>query len=72
MLVSLIYHIYGIVLLTTPGLTLKRHAQSVGHAISNQHYTPTQLNQPTLPTYLGQPNSPMQFFMGSEHAARTS
>ena len=52
------------VLFNTPGLTLKRYVQAVGHANSNQHKTPTQLNQPNLP--------PMQFFTGSEHAHRTS
>ena len=54
-------HIWDRVLLNTPGLTLKRHAQAVGHANSNQHNTLTQLNQPMLPTHLGQPNSSMQF-----------
>ena len=49
------------VLLNTPGLTLKRHVQAVGHANSNQHNAPIQLSKPNLPTHLGQPNSPMQF-----------
>ena len=31
-------HIQDRVLLNTPGLTLKRHAQAVGHAISNTPY----------------------------------
>ena len=61
-------HIWDRVLLNTPGLTLKRHVQTVEHANCNQHNTPTQLNQPNLPTHLGQPNSPMQFFTDSEHA----
>ena len=52
-------HIWDRVLLNTPGLILKRHAQAVGHANSNQHDTPTQLNQPNFPTHLGHPNSPM-------------
>ena len=47
-------HIWDRVLLSTPGLTLKRHVQAVGHANSNQPNTTTQLNQPT---HLGQPNS---------------
>ena len=53
-------HIWDRVLLNTPGLTLKSHAQAVGHANSNQHNTPTQLNQLNLSTCLGQPNSPLQ------------
>ena len=65
-------HIWDRVLLNTPDLTLKRHAQAVGHANFNQPNTPTQLNQPNLPTHLGQPNSTIQFFKGSEHAHRTS
>ena len=32
-------HIWDRVLLNTPGLTLKRHAQAVGHANSNISYT---------------------------------
>ena len=44
-------HIWDRVLLNTPGLTLKRHAQAVGHANSNQHNTATQLNQPNVPTH---------------------
>ena len=46
-------HIWDRVLLKIPGLTLKRHAQAVGHANSNQPNTPTQLNQPNLLTHLG-------------------
>ena len=61
-------HIWNRVLLNTPGLTLKRHAQTVGHANSNTPY----LTQPNLTTHLGQPNSPTQFFRGFEHAHRTS
>ena len=34
-------HIWDMVLLNTPGLTLKRNVQAVGHAHSNQHNTPT-------------------------------
>ena len=64
--------IWDRVLLNTPGLTLKRHAQVVGHANSNQPNNLTHLNQPNIPTHLGQPNYPMQFFTGSEHAHRTS
>ena len=60
--------IWDRVLLNKPGLTLKRHAQVVGHANSNTSL----LNQPNLPTHLGPPNSPTQFFTGSEHAHRTS
>ena len=63
-------HIWDRVLLNTPGLTLKRHAQAVGHANSNQPNIPTHLNQPNIPTHLGQPNSPMQFFTYSEHVHR--
>ena len=47
-------YIWDRVLFNTPGLTLKRHAQVVGHANSNTSH----LTQPNLPTYLGQPNSP--------------
>ena len=47
-------HIWDRVLLNTPGLTVKRHVQAVGHANSNT----THLTQPNLPTHLGQPNSP--------------
>ena len=65
-------HIWDRVLLNTPGLTLKRHAQPVGLINSSQHNAPIQLNKPNLPTHLGQLNSPMQFFTGSEHAHRTS
>ena len=65
-------HIWDRIFLNTPGLTLKRHVQAVGHVNSNQHNTPTKLNHPNLATHLGQPNSPMQFFTGSEHAHRTS
>ena len=61
-------HIWDRVLLNTPGLTLKRHAQAVGHANSNTPH----LTQPNLPTHLCQPNSPKQSFTGSEHAHRTS
>ena len=61
-------HIWDRVLLNTPGLTLKRHAQAFGHANSNSPY----LTQPNLPTHLGQPNCPTQFFTGSEHAHRIS
>ena len=60
-------HIWDRVLLNTPGLTLKRHVQAVGHANSNPLLT-----QPNLPTHLGQTNTPTQFFTGSEHAHRTS
>ena len=52
----------------TPGLTLERHVQAVGHANSNQ----PNLNQPNIPTHLCQPISPMQFFTSSEHAHKTS
>ena len=64
-------HIEDRVLPKTLGLTLKMHAQAVGHANSNQPNIPTHLNQPNFPTHLGQP-TPMQFFTGSEHAHRTS
>ena len=50
-------HIWDRVLLNTPGLTLKRHAQAVGHANSHSPH----LNQPNLPTHLGKPNSSTQF-----------
>ena len=56
-------HMWDRVLLNTPGFTLKRHAQVVGH---------TNYNQPNIPTYLNQPNFPMHIFTGSEHACRTS
>ena len=65
-------HIWHRVLLNTPSFTLKRHAQAVGHANSNQSNTPFHLNQPNIPTHLGQPNSPMKFFTGAEHVHRTS
>ena len=61
-------HIWDKVLLHTPGLTLKRHAQAIGHA----NYNTSLLTQPNLPTHLGQHNSPTQFFTGSEHTHRTS
>ena len=61
-------HIWDRALLNTPGLTLNRHAQAVGHANSNTSL----LTQPNLPTHLGQPNFSTQFFTGSEHAHRTS
>ena len=63
-----LHHIWDRVLLNTPGLTLKRHVQVVGHANSNTPH----LTQPNLPTHLGQPNAPTQIFTGSEHADRTS
>ena len=50
-------HIWDRVLLNSPGLTLKRHVQAVGHANSNTPH----LTQPNLPTHLGQPNSPHSF-----------
>ena len=56
-------HIWDRLLLNTPGLTFKGHAQAVGHANSNQ---------PNIPTHLCHPNSPMQFFTGSEHVHRIS
>ena len=49
--------IWDRVLLNTPGFTLKRHVQAVGHANSNTSL----LTQPNLPTYLGQPHSPYSF-----------
>ena len=61
-------HIWDRVLLNTPGHTLKRHAQAVGHANSNTSL----LTQPNLPTHLGQTNSPTQLFTGSEHGHRAS
>ena len=54
-------HIWDRVLLKTPGLTLKRHAQALGHASSNQPNSPIHLNQPNIPTHLGQPISPYSF-----------
>ena len=65
-------HIWDRVILNTPGLTLKRHAQVVGHANSNQPSTPTHLNQLNIPTHLAQCNSSMQSFTGSEYTHRTS
>ena len=61
-------HIWDRVLLNTPGLTLKRHVQAVGHANSNT----SQLTQPNLSTHLGQPISPTQYYPGFEHAHKTS
>ena len=53
----------GWVLLNTPGLKIKRHAQAIGYAHNSQPNSLTPLNQP---------NTPMQFFTGSmEHAQRT-
>ena len=63
-------HIWDRVLLNTSGLTLKRHAQVVGQANSNQPNIPSHLNQTNIPTHLGQSNSPMHIFTGSEHAHR--
>ena len=60
------------VLLKTPGLNLKRHAQAVVHANSNQPNIPTHLNQPNFPTHLGHPNSSMQFFAVPKPTHRTS
>ena len=37
-------HIWESVLLNTPGLTIKRHAQAVGQANSNQPNIPSHLN----------------------------
>ena len=65
-------HIWDRVLLNSPGLTLKRHAQAVEQANSNQPNIPTHLHQPNIPTHLGQSNSSMHIFTGSEHAHRTS
>ena len=65
-------HIQDRVLLNTPGLTLKRHAQTAGHANFNQPNISTHLNQPNISTHLGQPNSPCIFSPGSVHANRTS
>ena len=65
-------HICSRVLLNTPGLTLKRHAQVVGEANSNQPNIPSHLNQHNILTHLGQPNSPMHISTGSECAHRTS
>ena len=42
-------HIWDRVLLNTPGLTLKGHAQALEHANSNQHNNPTQLTTLTYP-----------------------
>ena len=63
-------HIWDKVLLNTPGLTLKRHAQAVGQANPYQPNIPTHLDQPNITTHLGQPNSPMHIFTGSEHDHR--
>ena len=43
-------HIWDRVLLNTPGLNLKGHAQAVWHANSNQLNTPTNLSQSNIPT----------------------
>ena len=59
-------HIWDKVLLTTPGLNLKRHAQAVGHANSN---TPS--NQPQLPPKINNANFPLHL-TSSKHAHRTS
>ena len=61
-------HVWDRVLLNTPGLILKGHAQAVGHANSNTPH----LTTPNLPTHLDQTNTPTQFFTGNEHAHRTS
>ena len=50
-------YIWDRVLLNTPGLTLKRHAQAVVHANPNISL----LTQPNLPMHLGQSNTPTQF-----------
>ena len=65
-------HIWDRVLLNTPGLTLKRHAQAVWQADANKPNIPSHLNQPSIPTHLGQPNCPMHIFTGCEYVHRTS
>ena len=60
-------HVWDRVLLNTPGLNLKRHAQAVGHANSNTSYKSSQL----LPN-LNNANFPSHFLIGSEHVHRTS
>ena len=55
------------VLLNTPGLNLKRPAQTVGHANSN---IPYEIN-PTSPR-ISIANFPSHLLIGSEHGHRTS
>ena len=45
-----LHHIWDRVLLSTPGLNLKRHAQAVGHVNSNNSNTPYQMI-PTSPKF---------------------
>ena len=54
-------HIWDRVLLTTPGLKIKRQVQAVGHAQNIQPNFPTPLNQPNTPIPLSQPSTSMKF-----------
>ena len=44
-----LHHIWNRVLLNTPGLKIKRHAQAIGYAQNTQPNSPTPLNQPNTP-----------------------
>ena len=57
-----LHHICYRVLLNTPGLKIKRHAQAIGHAQNTQPNSPTPLNQSNTSIPLSQPNIPMNFF----------
>ena len=58
-----LHYIWDGVLLNTPGIKMKRHAQTIGHAQNTQPNSSTPLNQPNMSIPLRQPNTPCNFSM---------
>ena len=65
-------HIWDRVLLNTPGLNLKRHAQTNGHVNNNNYSNTSLLITPIAPKVLIMSTSISHLLGGSEHVYRTS